>query len=258
VEREHDGRPEGDGPPPTPWERDTARRDRRNILLSALVAIVLGVPMGLATWNMIGQAGDVDLSGVADEQASGPSEDGAPGEDRSAVEVPDLDLDALSGQDEAIGRVLVDVDRSEEAMLAAQADISAAFEEVDPDDPDGEAVADDISEAAGAGQRELQEIREDLASPVEDEVARELRDRYLTHLDAWVRYLVAVEREPGILVSEDADTAMLLAIDTTGDAFAQVIREDLPADLDEDVREMADAIVERGFPERELSEDDTV
>lgn len=230
------------------------------VVAVSVAALVLGVPIGLAAYSALSELDGIDLT---QDSAARPGADDREGGSGSAPrddipEVPGVDLDELSGEDAVFGQLLTDIDRAELSMIDTQVQIAEAFEDAAPEGGDPEDVTEEISSAAGAGQRELQDIRRELSAPVDGEVARELRDTYLSHLDAWVRYLVAVEETPGILVSRDADSAFLLAINTTGDAFANVVRDDLPSSLDDGVREMADAIVERGFPERDLADGDTV
>ena len=230
------------------------------VLAVSAAALVLGVPIGLAAYSALSELDSIDLTRDAAAPPGADDRDGGDGDSPrdEFPEVPRVDLDDLSGEDAVFGQLLTDIDRAELTMIDTQVRIAEAFADASPEGSDPEDVTEEISSAAGAGQRELQEIRRDLAAPVDDAVARDLRDTYLSHLDAWVRYFVAVEETPGILVSSDADSAFMLAINTTGDAFAKVIRRDLPNGLDRGVREMADAIVDRGFPERDLADGDTV
>jgi hypothetical protein len=255
--------PEGSGgPPPAPWERVEKRRDRTAIIWSVVAAVVLAVPTVALISTFEDQVADLDLSASGAESRSGGADgpsDERPDEPQGGedVEVPALDLEELDGTDAEFGQLFTAIDRSEQAMLDAQLGIGAAFEGADPQG-DPAAVLDDAADAAGEGQRELQELRSDLAAPVDDEVAREVRDTYLAHLDAWVRYLVAIEGQPDLLLDGEGEEVFLLSIDTTGDAFAEVVRSELPGDLDDDVRAVAEAIVERGFPERSPDPGDTV
>lgn len=229
------------GPPRTPDER--ARRERRQIVLATAAGVVLAVPTLLFSVQAVDVVRGVDLGGGS---TSSQDADGGPGAtpDRD-VEVPTLDLDALEGRDAVFGTLLDAVDRSERAMIDAQEAIASAFLDAGPD---GDAALEGAGEAAGDGQRTLQELRTDVAQPVEDDDARELRDRYLTHLDAWVRYLVAVEADPQVLVDAAAQAPLIERIDTSGEAFAERLR-DLPDDVGDEVRAVADAIAQRGFPE---------
>lgn len=234
------------GPPRTPDER--RRRDRRHVVVASVAGLVLAVPTLLVGVQAVEVFRGVDFGSAA------PDEDPAPGRGTpdggaggpSTVEVPTLDLDALEGRDATFGVLLDAVDRSERAMIDAQDAMARAFAR-SGDDLD--AAFAGASQAAGAGQRVLQELRSDVAQPVGgDEEAGELRDRYLTHLDAWVRFLVAVEREPDLLLDETRQRPLNDGITSSGVAFADVLR-DLPDDVGDEVREVADAIAERGFPE---------
>lgn len=245
------GGPGPDGPPPPPWRR----RQRRWLLIVAgvLAAVLLVVAAVLAARGLASLARDIDLTSPTSSAPSTPEGSGP----RTEVEVVEPDLTDLDGTDAELGEVLVDVNRSEEQMLATQEE----FGEILAAGPgsDLEDLVDELSAAAGDGQRALQDIRRDLTSTsVSDGDVREVRDRYLAHLDAWVRYFVAIEADPALLAGAGGDEAFLLAIDTTGDAFARSIRDDLPDDLDDSVRAFADQIVDRGFPERSPSADDTV
>lgn len=246
--------PSAGGPPPTPFE--TRRPDRRAIVWSCVAAVVLAVPTIWAAAAFIDVArglGDTPPVAAPDGDRGDGPERGGGGATGPDVEVPQLDLSDLSGTDAAFGRLLTEVDRSESAMLRAQQEMGQALAEAGPDaDPDE--VLARISAAAGDGQRELQELRSDLAQPLDDDDAAQLRDLYLSHLDAWVRYLVAIERDAEVLLSPDAGSALTLAIDTTGYAFADELRDGLPEDLDDEVAAVARAIADRGFPERDGSD----
>jgi hypothetical protein len=215
-----------------------------------LVALVLGVSA------MRSFAGGLSLT-TSDEPA--PSDERvAPGVPDPREPLPAPDLDDLDGVDAELAAILIDVDRSEQQMLATQDRFAELLTTaaVDPDD-DG-ALVEGLSDAAQEGQEELQEIRRDLAAaPAGTSSVREMRDVYLDHLDAWVRYFVAIEADPRLLAGGGDEEPYLLAINTSGDAFARSVRE-LPDDLDPEVLAYAEAIVDRGFPERELSTDDTV
>jgi hypothetical protein len=246
--------PDPDGPPPPPWQR--RRRAWLVGLAIAGAALVMLIPVGFGIAALTRAASEISLTeddGVAaddpDEGEAGPPSD---------VEVVPPDLDDLDGVDEAIARMLVDIDRSEQVMMDTQQAIAEVLASPDTGG-DLDAAVEEVSAAAGEGQRELQEIREELTAPVEgSEEGRAVRDRYLAHLDAWVRYLVAVEDDPALLAGGGEEEPYLVAIDTTGDAFAREVRDGLPEDLDDEVREYALAIVERGFPDREPDEGDTV
>lgn len=234
----------GDGPPPPPWERTARRRDRLIVAGALAGTLVIGVPLGLVAWNLANAFDDAAPRGTSGtDEAPPPST--SPGE---APEFPTVDLDELSGADETYGRLFTHVARSETVMVTTQLEIAAAVSGADRDDPD---VAGDlaaaVAEAAGDGQRELQAIRREVATTVEDATARGIRDSYLAHLDAWVRFFVAIEERPELLATPEGDAPFALAIRTTGEDFADRVAGDLPRDLDADVTALVDAIIEEGF-----------
>lgn len=214
--------------------------------------LIVGVPLAFGVAALSRSLSDISLTegGPGDRPGAGDDDAAAPGPSDD-VEVVVPDLDDLSGTDEALARVLIDVDRAEREMMDAQ----AGFAEVLAGDLSGptDTTLDELSSMAGEGQRTLQEIRRDLTAPVEGGEVRAIRDRYLAHLDAWVRYLVAVEDDPTVLAGGPGTEAFLLSIDTTGESFAREVREGMPEGLDERVRSFALQIVARGFPEREPS-----
>lgn len=214
--------------------------------------VVVGVPVGFGIAAASRVAGDLDLT-----RQDQPTQESAPPAPGTETEVVVPELDGLEGVDADLGEVLVHINGAEEQMLATQERFFAVLEGAGGPEAFEEAL-DEVSAAAGEGQRELQSIRGDLTSTsVDSSRVRDVRERYLAHLDAWVRYFVAIEADPTVLTG-GGEEGYLVAIETTGDAFARAVREDLPDDIDESVRTFAEQIVERGFPERELSEDDTV
>jgi hypothetical protein len=217
--------------------------------------VLLAIPVGFGFAALSRAANDISLTSDG-EVAGGDTEDETP-TPREDVEVVAPDLDDLDGVDAVVAQVMVDIDRSEQVMMETQQGFADVLGDPSTGD-DPEAALDELSTTAGDGQRELQELRSELTAPVDGSEVRAVRDRYLAHLDAWVRYLVAIEEDPTLLVGGADDEAFLVAIDTTGDAFAREVRENLPDGLDEEVREFALAIVERGFPDRQPDVGDTV
>ena len=65
------------------------------------------------------------------------------------------------------------------------------------------------------------------------------------HLDSWADYMAAIEDDPEILALED--TSFTVHINTTADAFARTLEDELPEDVDDEVRAFADGILDRGF-----------
>lgn len=221
-----------------------------------MLLVAVGIGFGVAALRTV--AGEVSLT----SPGPGPEEERlapTPSDPEEPIPVPELD--ALDGTDAELGVILRDIDRSEQQMLTTQQRFGEllAAAALEPDGDDGGALVEGLSDAAGDGQEALQELRSELASsPASSSAIREVRDVYLDHLDAWVRYFVAIEADPLLLAGGGNDESFLLAINTSGDAFARAVRQGLPDDLDPEVQAYADAIVDRGFPERRLSDDDTV
>jgi hypothetical protein len=227
--------------------------------VGGVVGVVLFVV--LAVWAVTAlsrYAGGIELT-------EGPRAERSPTDDGEASpqppeELAPLDLDDLEGVDAELGAILVDIDRSELQMIETQ-DLFAqllADAATTPGDADPEGLLEGLSDIAGDGQRELQEIRSDLAgADASTSAVRDVRDTYLTHLDAWVRYFVAIEDDARLLVSGE-DQAFTLAINSSADAFARQVREELPDGVDPRVRDYAEAILDRGFPGRDPSSGDTV
>jgi hypothetical protein len=215
--------------------------------------LALAIPVGIGVAAMSSFADGLSLTTPSDEGRAG----GDRPAERGEVEVVVPDLDDLEGTDAELAGILVDIDRAEQQMLVTQEEVAAILAEAalgGAEAPAGD-LAERLADAAGEGQRELQEIRQDLtAASLGDAEVREIRDVYLAHLDAWVRYFVAAEEEPGLLAGGGGDEAFLLAINTTADRFARTIRQDLPDGLDERVEEFAGQIVERGFPQGEAGD----
>ncbi len=212
--------------------------------------LVVGVPLAFGVAALSRTLADISLTeGETTERPADDGGDEGPLGPEDDVEVVVPDLDDLDGTDEVLARVLTDIDRAEREMMGAQAAIAEVLSG-DLGGPTGETL-DELSSIAGDGQRELQELRRDLTAPVEGNEVRAIRDRYLAHLDAWVRYLVAVEADPTVLAGGPGADAFLLAIDTTGESFAREVREGMPEGIDERVRSFALQIVARGFPDRE-------
>ncbi|MTV26621.1 hypothetical protein FTX61_14530 [Nitriliruptoraceae bacterium ZYF776] len=265
--------PDVDGPPPPPWER--RRRSRRTGWLVAAVAVVLvagGTALAVATLGGDDEPSAAGSEAPEEDERAPDGGDGAdpgpdPGSDGGPPdEVPPLvergpdpapvDPTGLAGLDAAFAQLLNDVDASERAMIGFQDRLAEAFlagEETDPD-----ALFTAVAEVASDAQEDLARVRRDLTVDVDDDAVAAVRDRYVTHLDAWVAYLEAIEADPSVLAGGPEDRALTVAIDTTGDAFARELREALPEVSDADVVALAEGIIERGFPERDLADEDTV
>jgi hypothetical protein len=249
-------------PPPPPWARrgttpdgpgaEGDRRPRwRVALLVVLALVVVGVPVGLALVAGMSDgedSADVGADGDDDPVASEPGE--PPGDEDLAA---DLDLDDLTGRDEALGRLLVSVDRSEQAMMGFQAQVEAAL--LAPDAGEPAQLLEEVRAAARTGSDELTEARPELAEAVDDPSVEEVRGVYLTHHDVWADYLEAVEQDPAVLVREDEGARWTLSINSSAEAFARALREELDDDLDEDVRDLGQQILDRGFDRGDVRPD---
>lgn len=247
--------------------RDRERRGgRREAWIAAgivLAGLAMAVPIGGLLVSVVRSTDGIDLStpsrasratvdpdGTASPGTPGQTPDATPGApspgdtpevpgERPDPDMPDLDVEALSGIDAVYGLLLVDIDRAELLMMDAQAGLLIG----------SQAGPEQVAAEAGEGQRALQEHRAAVAAPIADDDARAVRDAYLGHLDAWVRYLVAIERDPALYRSDTAEErSMLGSINSTATTFARLLDERLPADVDPAVRDFAEAILDANFP----------
>jgi hypothetical protein len=233
---------------------DEVRRGGRwkVVLLVLLALVVIGVPVGLAI-----VAGSSDTPGAPDQETAEP-EDGTeePGEADTDAEddlAADLDLDALSGRDEALARLLGAVDDSERAMIGFQDRVAEVFRDPAADDP--EVVLDQVRSAAQDGADGLADARPALVTAVDDPRIEEVRSVYLAHHDVWADYLDAVTEEPLLLAREDEGARWTLSINASAEAFARALREELDEDLDDDVRDVAERLLARGFDRGDVRPD---
>lgn len=240
----------GDGPPPPPFVRQRRRR-RRNLLIAIVVVAVIGTPVALAIAGGLSFSDDPEAA--TDEGPSASPDDGeAPDEDpsnpegpRGDVDLEPLDLDQLEGLDAVYGRLLTDIDASEQAMMGFQDELAVAFQSQDPTDLDG--LLDAVTDAASRGRGALLDVRERLEEPLDDGGAEAVRESYIAHLDSWADYMAAIEDDPAVLSSDDTDSSFTVHINATADAFARAVEEHLPGDIGDDVRRFADGLLDRGF-----------
>jgi hypothetical protein len=228
-----------DGPPPPPFVR-ARRRRRQRLLLAFAILVVVGTPIGLAVARSATDAGVLTAPGegtVVPEADPGP--DGDPGAQLLAP-----DLAQLDGLDAIYGRLLVDIDASEQVMLGFQQDLVTALQGVAPTDPE---LLDRLAGIADDRRSELLDVRARLAEELPDAGADAVRDRYVEHLDAWADYLQAIADDPTTLAQQDDRSGYNVVINVTADAFARALEEELPGDIDDGVERFADAILERGF-----------
>ncbi len=278
--------PPVDPPPPT-WGQDAApdwsavapgmppsERPRRTGRLVALVvgsAAIIAMALGIA-WVVGDSAGergrdDVEVAGDdpdapltddpgADRDRAAPGGDEGPGADPDDLPdppepaSPEADLDppdpaSLSGVDATYAQLLVAIDASERTMIGFQDAILATLLGGSAGNPDQ--LLEELRTTAAASAGRLEQIRGDLEQPVDDAGAREVRDRYVEHLDTWVDYIRAIEEQPRLL-DPNADTdRFTLAINVSADAFSRALQAQLPAGVDAEVARFADGILERGF-----------
>lgn len=273
---------DADGPPPPPHVR--RRRRRRNTLLITAGLIIAGVPLVLGVISNTdtpvpedetagasddqdgeGDAGagddtddpgeDADEPGGSDDagDADGPGDGGGTDGSDDAGDADPLEgerlerpePDELDGSDALYAQLLVDIDTAELAMIGFQDALSRAFEEGGIAEQDE--LAEMIHDAAAEGQDELAAARTRLAEPLDVAAADEVREVYLEHLEAWVSYLGAIEEDPGLLGAEERARTYLLSINVTADGFARTLEQELPDDLDGEVRSFAEELLDRGF-----------
>jgi hypothetical protein len=224
------------------------------VLFSALGVLILGVGAALvvAVATSSPDADDEMAINVPDDEAG--DEGDEPGEMAAEEDLAaDLDLDALSGRDEALGRFLVHVDASERAMIGFQQEVGEALEGFGAADP--EQVIDELRDAARDAGDGLAEVRPSLVAETGHPAADEVRSVYLSHHDVWADYLEAVEEDPTVLGSENEGARWTLLINSSAEAFERALREELDGDLDGEVRELGEAILSRGFDRSDVRPD---
>lgn len=264
-----------------------SRRSGRLVALvlgsAAVVALALGIAWVVGDSADEGDRADRDVEAAHDDPeapADGDSEapadgdapqaeDGAPGtgDDAPADDQPpasdpdqppdapeptdpDADLDPpdpgqFSGVDATYAQLLVDIDASERTMIGFQDAIVATLLGGSASDP--EQLVAELSATAAASADRLEQIRADLEQPIDDQGADKVRDRYVEHLDTWVDYIRAIERQPRLL-DPGADTdRFTLAINVSADAFSRELQAQLPAEVDAEVARFAEDILDRGF-----------
>lgn len=166
---------------------------------------------------------------------------GAAPEPGDQLEPPDVG--GLDGQDALYATLLMDIDEAEGVMMGFQAQVAATFLGAQ----DGEQLMADLGDAAREHLEALRELRPRLEAPVEVASAETVRAAYVEHLDTWVDYMEAVEENPRVLAREGSDVGYTVTINATADAFARTLEQQVPDDLDADVRRFATEILDRGF-----------
>jgi hypothetical protein len=264
-----------EGPPPPPAAR--ARRRNRRLLVAVVVLLVVGVPVGLAIASALGErgtevaapddgdasGGDASDGGADDPDTDGDGQDGdGQGEDdgtdgdgtdgdgtgssggavdpETELEAPDVA--ALDGLDATFAQLLVDIDASEMTMIGFQSDLGGVFASAD-----GERALAAARVVAEQRREELLEVRSRLEASSDEDDVEAVRDVYVEHLDSWERFMGAVEDDPTVLAMDGRDAIYTLDINATADAFSRELQSRLPAEVDDEVRAYADAILDRGF-----------
>jgi hypothetical protein len=242
-------------PPRSPGPAAGGDGDGRSVSAKVVLLIALGV-LVLAVGAALVVAAATSSSDADDEAAVEAPGDETDDRDDAAAEddlASDLDLDAPPGRDEALGRLLVDVDASERAMIGFQEEVGEALEGFGAVDP--EQVVDELRDAAREGGSGLAEVRPSLVAELGHPAADEVRSVYLTHHDVWADYLEAVEEDPTLLASEGEGARWTLLINSSAEAFERALREELDADLDDEVRELGEEILARGFDRSDVRPD---
>ncbi len=225
-------------------------------MVVAIAVLVLALPVGLLVAAVLmtdDEGADAEPPATApdaeDDDASGPDDERTerddPGPPPADEELEPPDPSAFDGVDAVFARLLVDIDASERAMIAFQDGLQEAFEELGLEDA-SELVAR-VETLAGDGVARLADVRERLEDPLDDAGAEAVRVEYVDHLDAWMRYMEAVEDQPTLLDPDVDSSRYLLAINTSAEAFARTLEDALPDDIDDEVAAFADGILDRGF-----------
>ena len=284
--------PDGPPPPPFVRER-AARRRRRIVIGVIAAVLLVAASVGAVLTAMLTGPADDPVAGpdapLDDEEA--PTEeapldedpaDEDPADPDDAEPAPDpppramddpIELDdqgrpdrevpaeeritppALATADPAATRIaelFLDIDASERAMLGFQLDARASLGGGTGLD-DLDAILDEVQAAAARGNDALDVLRGRLEVSQDDPRAEAVRASYVIHLDSWVRYLVAIEDEPSVLLGDTS--RYTVDINRTADAFVRAVEElTTTVDLDDDLERYIEEIVQRGFPAPEESQ----
>jgi hypothetical protein len=211
-------------PPPTPFERAEqqatarTRRVRRRRRTVALLGVLLVGAVSAGAWLALG----------------GPRGGGGP----TGATAPT--------RDEALLQLFVDVQRSEGVMLGYYEQLEAELS--DPAMAPEAALAI-IATAAAEAVDGLQDVRASIVPLAGDAVVDDVRAAYLPHLDSWLDYLEAVAGDPELELDPDRSraTPFTLLINATARAFRTATEELLATAPSEEVRRLAEEILDEGF-----------
>jgi hypothetical protein len=213
--------PSDPSPPPTPFEREGAvtsasSRARRRRVTRVVAAVLLVGAVAAGGWLAL--------------------RDGGPTAQRPGG--ADQDRDA------ALLTLFVEIEQSERAMLDYY---DRLREELDDPRLSREQVLEIIGDAAAEAVERLRETRSRIVPLAGDALVDDVRAAYLPHLDSWVDYLDAVVEEPGLETDRELATPFTLVINATARAFRVATEEMLATDPSEEVRSLAETILDEGF-----------
>lgn len=170
----------------------------------------------------------------------------SPTESPRPVEEASVPHEAASGQAalQALDDVLGEIDRAERAMIQFQRTASRPG----GPSPDGAAA---VARAAEQARDELEDIRGQLTAPelAGEDLApvRATRDSYVRHLDAWTDHLGEVADDPSVELAPTPDPDTFDDINRTARRFADRLRTVVPPDAPDELRSLAQLILQRGF-----------
>ena len=152
-----------------------------------------------------------------------------------------------SERDQELAGVLTTIDGAERRMISFQDRAMSALGA----DPEG--FGDEVSAEAADAAEDLVELREDLVLHARDgdgdlDGIRAIRDTYRVHLEAWIAYTEAVRDDPVLLRPDNPDAEPYWDdIGSTAEDFVRAVRNGMPGDAPEELRERAEFILDRGF-----------
>lgn len=197
-------------PPPSPPERAATRRRRQQQLGS--VTVLLGLL--LATLVFGDRSFFAGLAGTSPSQRQAALLELLDGIDRSEL--------AMGAFNDGVGTALAEAEAREDALSAA---VAAALTGVDA----------------------LRAVRTELVPRTGDGPVDAVREAYLPHLDSWVDYLSAVAERPELLFDGTGQQPFLLLINATATEFREATEAMIATEPGEDVVELAELILDRGF-----------
>jgi hypothetical protein len=222
------------GPPPVPRDPDhgppehaprelsapgvsvapARRRSRLGVTVAVLVSLAVGFVAGLAASDVI-----------------------------TVPEALRLPAALEAEQDAELIGLLEDIVRTEGVMLAFNDEVS---ERLDGVQEEAAALAA-IAEAAGEGAERLRRLRPIIVAREGGARVADVRTVYLPHLDSWIDYLAALADDPELLFAREPQQPYLLLINSTAQAFRDVLEELLLGGSSPQAAELAERILDDGF-----------